>query len=235
MSYSPLTLCYHAVSEAWQRSLAIPQERLLRQMRLFRRLGFRPCTAIQAIEGRGRLLHVTFDDAFASIVPTLYQLHRAGVHHSVYVCTGFADRGGAPLAIAELAEEPTDELRTLTWDELRELASRGTEVYAHTVTHPHLSEIDDYSLLDELRTSRERLEDALNRPCALLAYPFGEHDARVRRAARQAGYDAAFALGRSGKAGDRFAVPRVGIFRGDSFIRASVKSTRYARSRFYSG
>lgn len=213
----------------------MPQKRLLRQVRLFRRLGFRPCTATEAIEGRGRLLHVTFDDAFASIVPTLYQLHREGIRHSVYVCTGLADRGGAPLAIAELADEPAEELRTIAWDELRELASCGTEVYGHTVTHPHLSEIDDRSLLDELRTSRERLQDALNRPCTLLAYPFGEHDARVRDAARRAGYGAAFALGRSGKADDRFAVPRVGIFRGDSLIRASVKSTRYARSRFYSG
>ncbi len=231
----PLTLCYHAVSETWERALAVPQARLLRQLRLFRALGFRSCGAAHAVEGRGRLLHVTFDDAFASIIPTLHELQRRGIGHSVYVCTALADAGGAPLDIPELANEPANELRTAGWDELRDLSARGTELYAHTVSHPHLTKLGDAELAAELRDSRERLEEELRRPCPLLAYPFGEHDARVRAAADRAGYDAAFALGRSGLAGDRYATPRVGIYRKDTLARAIAKTTTPIRHRFYSG
>ncbi len=235
MPTTPLTLCYHAVSDTWNRALAVPQARLLRQLRLFRALGFEGCGAADAIERRGRLLHVTFDDAFASIVPTLHELHRRGIPHSVYVCTRLADQGGAPLAIPELADEPPEELRTAGWDELRDLAERGTELYAHTVTHPHLTRLGDAELAAELQGSRERLEEELGKPCPLLAYPFGEHDARVRAAARRAGYVGAFALGRSGNADDPFAAPRVGIYRKDTLVRATAKTTTAIRRRFYSG
>jgi peptidoglycan/xylan/chitin deacetylase (PgdA/CDA1 family) len=204
-------------------------------VRLFRALGFRPCNAADAVAGRGRLLHLTFDDAFTSILPTLHELHRRGVRHSVYVCTQLADDGGAPLTIRELEREPEQELRTLTWDELRGLAELGTELYSHTASHPHLPELGDAELAAELRTSRERLEDELGRSCPLLAYPFGEHDARVRDAAKAAGYTAAFALGRSGDASDPFAVPRVGIYREDQLPRVIAKTTALVRRRFYSG
>jgi peptidoglycan/xylan/chitin deacetylase (PgdA/CDA1 family) len=235
MSQTPLTICYHAVSETWRRPLALPQARLLDQVRLFRRLGFRSSSAHEAVSGRGRLLHVTFDDAYAGILPTLRELNREGIRHSVFVCSGLADDGGAMLQIRELREEPEHELRTLAWDELRGIAAEGTEVYSHTVSHPHLATLGDAELATELLESRQRLEDELGRPCPFLAYPFGEHNPRVRDAARNAGYAAAFALGRTGRSGDAFAVPRVGIYHRDTLPRAFAKSTQLVRRQFYSG
>jgi peptidoglycan/xylan/chitin deacetylase (PgdA/CDA1 family) len=228
-----LTLCYHAVSDTWERALALPEARLLRQVRVLKRAGFRSCTAAEAAFGHGRRFHVTFDDAFARIGNTLSRLLDLGVHHSVYVCTTLADRGGAPLVIPELAQEPRYELATLGWDELRALASAGTEIYSHTASHPHLPLLSDAELRFELGSSRERLVDEMGRPCPFLAYPFGEHDARVRAAAQAAGYEAAFALGRSGIMEDRFALPRVGIYRKDTLPRVLAKATPLVRRRFY--
>ena len=82
----------------------------------------------------------------------------------------------------------------MDWDELRSLADDGIEIGSHTVSHPHLTRLDDATLRLELVDSRERVEDEIGRPCRFLAYPFGEEDGRVRRAARDAGYEAAFAL-----------------------------------------
>ena len=73
--------------------------------------------------------------------------------------------------------------------------------------------------------SRERLEEMLRRRCRLLAYPYGESDARVRAAARRAGYEAAFVLHGPSRPLDEYALPRVDIYRDDSAARAMLKTS----------
>jgi peptidoglycan/xylan/chitin deacetylase (PgdA/CDA1 family) len=74
------------------------------------------------------------------------------------------------------------------------------------------------------REARERIAAELRRPCRFLAYPYGEHDARVRAAARAAGYEAAFALRSSEWRPDRYALPRVDLYRRDGDLRARLKT-----------
>jgi peptidoglycan/xylan/chitin deacetylase (PgdA/CDA1 family) len=228
----PLVLCYHAVSETWHHELSVPADVLERQLRMLLRLGYRPVTAAEAVAGSGRLLHVTFDDAFTSVRTALPVLERTGVPATVFACTGYADDGRA-LDVPELADEVRarpDELATMTWDGLRALADRGVEVSSHTVSHPHLPTLSDAELADELRSSRQRLEDELGRPCRLLAYPYGECDERVRAAARAAGYDAAFSLPGDATGRDPFDAFRVGVWRGESPRRVAFKALPVVRS-----
>jgi peptidoglycan/xylan/chitin deacetylase (PgdA/CDA1 family) len=228
----PLVLCYHAVSETWHQTLSVPADALEAQLRLLLRRGFRPVRAAEAVAGRGKLLHVTFDDAFTSVRNALPVLERTGVRATVFACTGYAD-DGRPLEVAELDDERRErpeEFETMKWDELRELVERGIEVSSHTVSHPHLPRLSDAELADELRTSKQRLEDELGRPCALLAYPFGDCDDRVRAAARAAGYDAAFGLPGDPTGRDSFDVFRVGVWHGDSARRVALKATSLVRS-----
>jgi peptidoglycan/xylan/chitin deacetylase (PgdA/CDA1 family) len=226
-----LVICYHALSERWQHALALPAATLERQVRLLLRRGYRPGTAAEALEGRGRLFHVTFDDAFRSIELGLPALERLGVPVTVFACSGYADEGRA-LDVPELAADAArlpDELATMDWDALRGLAERGVEIGSHTVSHPHLPLLSDGELDRELGESKTRIEDELGKPCPLLAYPFGDEDGRVRAAARRAAYDAAFALpGRPGPF-DRYAVARVGIYRRDSLARMATKTSALRR------
>src|SRR5205807_888813 len=139
-------------------------------------------------------------------------LERTGARATVFACTGYAD-DGRPLDVPELGGELAarpEELRTMTWDELRGLAERGIEVGSHTVSHLHLPTLSDTALEEELRWSKQRLEDELGGPCRLLAYPFGDCDERVRTAARAAGYEAAFGLPGDATWRDPFDVFRVG-------------------------
>ena len=76
----------------------------------------------------------------------------------------------------------------------------------------------------DLRRSREFLEDLLNGPVPFLAYPRGLHDEGVRRAARRAGYSHGFALPEGPERVDEYAVPRVGIHRGNGTRTLAVKS-----------
>lgn len=203
-------------------------------MRSLLRRRFRPVGAADAVDGRGRLLHVTFDDAYTSITGALDVLERLGVPATVFAATAFADEG-RPLDIPELADDAAahpDELRTMSWDELRGVVERGFAVGSHTVSHPHLPSLGDAELDRELQDSRARCEDMLGRPCPYLAYPYGEHDARVKRAAQRAGYDAAFTLHGSREPADRYSIRRVHFYRHDSLRRATMKASFAARPAY---
>ena len=74
--------------------------------------------------------------------------------------------------------------------------------------------------------SREFLSDLLGRRVTLLAYPRGLHDPDVRKAAEAAGYTHAFALPETAEEPGDFAVPRVGIYRGNGLLALRVKAAR---------
>jgi len=217
-------LCYHAVSETWPDELAIPADRLVHQTRELLRRGLVPGSADDVLAGR-RVLHVTFDDAYREVGRVLPHLTKLGLSVTVFACAGLADNGG-PFDVPELADRTRgfqDEVRTMNWQELRESAQMGVDIGSHTISHPHLTALGDSELKRELEVSKERIEDELGRPCRFLAYPFGDQDARVRSAARSAGYEGAFAL--NAPRGDPYAVPRVDIYRSDGQLRFALKTS----------
>ncbi|MDX6677751.1 MAG: hypothetical protein QOE31_1803 [Solirubrobacteraceae bacterium] len=72
---------------------------------------------------------------------------------------------------------------------VRELEDAGWEIGFHTRRHDLLTALGD----DDLRDALTRGRDAVGRaPARSLAYPHGKASAREARAARDAGYDAAF-------------------------------------------
>jgi peptidoglycan/xylan/chitin deacetylase (PgdA/CDA1 family) len=100
-------------------------------------------------------------------------------------------------------ELSADTGRPLTPSELFELAGRpGVTIGAHTMTHPSLGRVCEHAQADELRRSRQRLEQP------------GDVSAITRRVAREAGYTAAFTTERAvvtpGKALD--ALPRLTVY-----------------------
>ena len=100
---------------------------------------------------------------------------------------------------------------------------------AHTVSHPHLPRLSDAELDRELRDSKAELEDEVGTPCRHLAYPYGEEDDRVRSAARRAGYDAAFAVDPGRGPTDRFAVPRLAVYRHDTMVGFRLRTSPLLR------
>jgi peptidoglycan/xylan/chitin deacetylase (PgdA/CDA1 family) len=201
---------------------------LERQVRSLLHRGYRPVRAEEALTSRGRVLHVTFDDAYRNLESVLPVLERLQVPATVFACTDFA-ADGRPLAVPELAARAAgyhDEIATMDWDALRAISERGFEVGSHTASHAHLTRLSDRELMDELRSSRERIETELSRPCRFLAYPYGENDERVRKVAEAAGYEAGYSLRATGEPHDLYGVPRVGVYRGDGMLRFMLKTSR---------
>lgn len=225
--FEPVVLCYHAVTAGWPHPLAIAPDVLERQLRALLRRRWRPAAAADVVAGRGRLLHVTFDDAYTNVEAALDVLGRLEISATIFACSGYAD-DGRPLAVPELAGDAArfpDELETMDWDALRAAAARGVEIGAHTVSHPHLPRLGDAEVERELGECKERLEDELRRPCRFLAYPYGEEQPRIRAIAERCGFEAAFGLPGSRAEPHRFALPRVGLYRDDGPLRVLAKTS----------
>ena len=169
---------------------------------------------------RFRRVRATFDDAFRNAATIFPALRRMGVPIQIFVCTGYA-REGAPLTIPEFAGDDLEQLRTMTWEDLRAHADAGIAIGSHGVTHAHLTRLGDDELRLELVESRQQLEEELGRPCTELAYPYGEHDERVRAAARAAGYERAYGLREGGD--DPYALHRLDLYRRHGPVRALLR------------
>lgn len=228
---SLLVLCYHSVSTRWEHALSVTPDAFRVQVTSLARTGVPPVSADALAKGARRGLHVTFDDAYRDVLDALPLLEQLGLPATVFVSTGFAD-DGRPLAVSELAadaEAHPDLLATMTWDQLRGIAEQGVEIGSHTVGHPHLTQLTDEELERELRNSKQRIEDELGRPARLLAYPYGEHDARVHAVVRRAGYAVAFAQWPGSSLRNPYALPRASFYRADSGFRATLKTTVLGR------
>ena len=231
-----LVLCYHAVSPDWPIGLAVEPEQLDRQVSWLLDQGYVPATFHQAVTNppAARAFSVTFDDGWRSVLEHgLPVLSRLGVPATVFVSTSFVDTSEKPLIGPDLLEwldgPHRDELFCLSWPQLSELAGAGWEIGSHTMTHPWLTQVDDERLARELRGSKARCEEMLGTPCRTLAYPKGNFDDRVERAAAEAGYEAAATLPRRFPTPRPLAWPRVSVQRGDSLLVFGAKVSRGLR------
>jgi peptidoglycan/xylan/chitin deacetylase (PgdA/CDA1 family) len=229
-----LVLCYHAVSSAWPASLAVTPEALEAQTRRLLDEGYRPATFTEATcdPPAGRTLAVTFDDAFASVHRhALPILRRLGVRATLFTPTRPIQRR-EPLGwigVSQWSDGPyAQELTPLTWPQIDDLAEAGWEIGSHTESHPHLTQLPEDGLAEELEDSRQAIRRRLG-TCTSIAYPYGDVDDRVATMASRAGYDAGAALGRW--PGDRGSMrsPRVGIYRGDTPRRFAIKTSPVLR------
>ena len=91
----------------------------------------------------------------------------------------------------ELGDEEEVPSQVLTWNELRELASDGVTICAHSHTHPALTQLPRELARAEIQQSRLELVRELGRTLPVFAYPFGDHDDAVVELVREEGFEIA--------------------------------------------
>lgn len=218
---APRILVYHAIEDVRDPRLAyysVPPRLFEDQLTAVREAGYTFVTAadlLEHLDGRqlppGSVL-LTFDDAYESLlteaVPVLARLGARGV---VFVVT---DQIGGHNAWD--AETGTVVLPLLTAAQLATLRAAGWEIASHGARHAHLTALTRAGMRADLRRSRHALQRlGLGTP-RLLAYPYGEHDRRLRAEARRTGFAGAVALttGRgTPEPGSRYALPRIEVHR----------------------
>jgi len=224
-------LCYHSVEPDWASPLAVTPDAFAAQCDwLARNRQTIPLeTAADRLDSGGRLPRglaaLSFDDGFAALhehaMPVL-QRHRLPA--TVFLVAQTLTPAGQPV---DWVDTPGAEpLATLTRDQVLEMQDGGMDFQSHSWAHVDLPELDPDACERDLRQSRELLEDLLKRPVLSLAYPRGRHDEKVRTAATRAGYRHAFALPEQAEVAGPYAVPRVGVYAGNSLATLRLKCTR---------
>ncbi|MEQ8284319.1 polysaccharide deacetylase family protein [Thalassospira sp.] len=125
-----------------------------------------------------RTIGITIDDAYRSVYQDAWPVFRANnMPFTVFVSSQQVDDGFS---------------NYMTWDMLREMAKAGVTIGGHSQHHSHLPELDIEAVKAELAHSAERFQEELGFVPDIFAYPYGEANADVIAAVKEAGYKAAF-------------------------------------------
>ena len=102
----------------------------------------------------------------------------------------------------------------VSWDQLREMvAGGGVAIGNHGHRHDHMVHLTPEAQRDNIAKAAERITAELGVTPQIFAYPYGEISAELRRAAKEAGFAAAFGQhsGALGHMSDRLTLPRFPI------------------------
>jgi len=182
-------LMYHFIGtaeDARNSSNFVSQESFENQMKFLKLFRYRVISlddyhAIQTgkKEPRGREIVITFDDGNYTFRTKAYPVLKEYAF---------------PVTVFLVSESVKRKLHgSMTKEEMKTLLeSEWVHIGSHSRTHPYLTKLGEAPLAEELEQSRKDLGTLFEVEVLDLAYPYGDFDAGVSEAARQAGYRLAF-------------------------------------------
>ena len=116
-----------------------------------------------------------FEDNYTNAFPVLRQY---AIPATIFLATGYLEKTNGWM---------TDGRRKmLEWNQIIEMASAGINFGAHTVSHPHLPQLNRAEALREMVESKKHIEQRLNQPVHYFAYPYGQLNDETMQLAQQA-------------------------------------------------
>lgn len=126
-----------------------------------------------------RRIAITFDDGYRdNLTVALPLLEKYELPMTLFVAADFIGKEDFLSA---------DELKILSNHPLVTIGSHG-------VTHPHFPELSEAQARYELTESKRRLEEITGKSVDLLAWSYGDCNARLERLSRECGYQAAWSV-----------------------------------------
>jgi peptidoglycan/xylan/chitin deacetylase (PgdA/CDA1 family) len=116
--------------------------------------------------------------------------------------------------LAALAKVTPPTNLMMTGHQVRAMRRAGMQIGAHTVSHPILATLGDVEARDEIQRGKHHLEDLLDEPVTLFAYPNGkpgeDYSPQSVEIVKDLGFEAAVstAWGASNAQTDHFQIPR---------------------------
>ncbi len=154
-------------------------------------------------EGKGfpeKSVLITFDDGYRGIYEyAAPELKKRGMKGTFFIITGMVGL-------------PDDLYPYITKKELKKLAADPLfSIGSHTISHPHLDQLDPEQKKKEIGESRKLLQEWSGREIQALAFPYGAYDKEVLREIQAAGYDLSFAVQDRGLLHEspRYSIPRI--------------------------
>ncbi len=119
--------------------------------------------------------------------------------------------------------------RLMTWEQASEIKEMGFDIGSHSNSHHFLTSLSSSELADDLRSSRESLEDRLGAQPGILCYPYGYCDERVELAAQAAGFKAGLAAEPDVVSEGPLRIPRWGVYGGTTLTDLQYSLSRAAQ------
>ncbi|MBP2640566.1 MAG: polysaccharide deacetylase [Firmicutes bacterium] len=175
-------LAYHMVGAEEEELYSVSPAEFDRQLAYLKENGYTAVSLQEMFSGFAgttvlptKPVIITFDDGYRdNYLTALPILEKHGMKATVFVVAGQAGQG-----------------EYLSWDQVRALHKRGTEIGSHTMNHVALSEISPAEQLREAVESKEILERELGAPVVFLAYPYGKFTTETVAVLQAAGYHGA--------------------------------------------
>lgn len=140
-----------------------------------------PVVPLEQVRSRPGAVAITFDDGFQNFYDRAFPvLSRYKLPATVFIVTGYCGRSNN---WPTQAKTGIPILPLMHWRQLREIASAGITLGAHSVTHPHLDQLSLAQVESELDQCRQELEQQTGKAVTTAAYPYGDSNEMVRECA----------------------------------------------------
>ena len=177
-------LYYHSVDPSEANEVIISPERFKEQLQFIKDSGY---TTLTMTELNDYILNntpipeksivITFDDGYADNYANAFPiLKELDMKATIFVISNFTDNDGY----------------YMTSQQLKEMSDYGIDIQSHTASHSHLNQLTYEEQLNELKTSKEKIESITGKPVISIAYPFGDFDDNSIAASKDAGYSLSF-------------------------------------------
>lgn len=169
----------------------------------------------------GKNVVITFDDAYASVYQFAFPtLKKYNFTATIFVITSYVGHWNKwDYNFSRF------KFHHCTWDQLKNLVSEGWEIGSHTVTHRNLNALSNNEIWNELKISKDILENQIQKLVNVISYPFGKFDERILELVEKAGYVGGCTLGHNFPNNQDFpyALFRRGIYLLEPFSLFKVK------------
>ncbi len=231
-------LAYHKIDQPTAdiklRGAFTSPKNFVRQMNYLKKQNFTFYTAAELIDfyrDNGafppRAVTVTFDDGWKDnhtfAFPILRDLSIKATIFLVPSCIGQTSD--------KVVGDGEGKREHLSTENILEMSQCGIEFGSHTLNHKLLHRISEPEVEFEVGESKKQIENLIQKPCRVLAYPAGFFTGAAQKAVKDAGYIAAFSTvyGESG-AINLFALNRIEILRRNRFLFQFARTIKPLRS-----
>lgn len=174
-----------------------------------------------AIRDSSKYVVITFDDGFYDFLTCAFPiLKKYNFNATVFLPTSFIHNERLSFKGKEC----------VTWNEIRRLSRDGIIFGSHTVNHPQLENLSKKEIEDEIKSSKEKIEDETGITVESFSYPFAfpenkEFEMTLRALLKKCGYinGVSTKIGIANKGHDKYFYPRLPVNSDDDILLFQAK------------